>query len=59
MADDRRASREDIACDIDVASAKGDSEAVMEEKACVGRGWVVGGDNGLDGGKVTVFAGEF
>ena len=36
LAEDRRARGEEIACDVDVASAKGDGEAVMEEGACAG-----------------------
>ena len=36
LADNRSANGEEVACDIDTASAKGDSKAVMEEEACAG-----------------------
>ena len=59
MADNGRANGEEVACDVDAASAKGDSKAVMEEEACAGWGWGYGGDDGLDGGKGAVLAGGF
>ena len=57
MADDGRASREEVACDVDVASAKGGNKALMEEGGCGRWGRVRHRDDGLDGGKWAVFAG--
>ena len=58
LADNGRANGEEIACDVDVASLKGGSKAVVEEGACTGLEWGLG-DDGLDGGEGAVLAGGF
>ena len=54
LADDRRASGEEVACDVDAAGAEGDNKSMVEERACAG--WGLGGDHGLNGGKGAVLA---
>ena len=57
LADDRRASRGEVTCDVNVASAEGGNKALVEIKACARWGRVRHRDDGLDGGKSAVFAG--
>ena len=44
VAEDGSANGEEVVCNVDIANVKGDNEAVMEEGACAGLGWGLGGD---------------
>jgi hypothetical protein len=55
MAYDGRASREEVARDLDIAGAREEGEAMVEEGGCAS----LGGDDGLDAGKGTMPADGF
>ena len=59
VAENGRANGKEVACDVDVAKVEGDNKAVMEEGACAGWRWGLGGDEGLDSGERAVLAGVF
>ena len=57
LADNGRANGKEIACDVGIARAKGGNKAVVQKVARPG--WVLGGDDGLDGGKGAMLASGF